>query len=85
MSQVEAAWDTLMKATDAIDECIARGDNGAMRIHMIMCVRHMIFGSRFNATTKAVIAKLEAEKKEAEPIAKPDGVNFSLMPSGEKS
>lgn len=85
MSQVEAAWDTLMKATEAIDEGIQSGDEGAMRMHMIMCLRHMIFGSQFNATTKVAIAKLEAEKKEAEPIAKPEGVNFSLMPSGEKS
>lgn len=89
MSQVEAAWDTLMKATDAIDEGIQSGDEGATQICMIICLRHMLFGARFHATTKIAIAKMEAKReakvKEAVPVAKPEGVNFSLMPSGEKS
>ena len=85
MSQVEAAWDTLMKVTDAIDEGFQRGDEDAMRMHMIMVIRDMIFSPRFNATTKIAIAKLEAKEKEAEPVAKPERVNFSLMPIGEKS
>lgn len=85
LSQVEAAWDTLMKATDAIDACLQSGDEGATRMLMFMSLRHMIFGPRFNATTKIAIAKMEAKVKEAVPVAKPEGVNFSLMPSADKS
>ena len=87
MSQVEAAWDTLMKATDAIDEGIQSGDEdgGVHQMLAFMCVHHMIFSPRFNATTKVALAKLEAKVKESKPVAEPERVSFSLMPIGEKS
>lgn len=88
MSQVEAAWDTLMKVTDAIDEGIQSGDEdgGVHQMLAFMCVHHMIFSPRFNATTKVALAKLESKVKDAVSVAKPGGgINFSLMPSGEKS
>lgn len=85
LSQVEAAWDTIFNALDALDECIKNDNNEAHALLLVMGLRNMIFGPKINATMRIAAARLEAGTEKKGVAVGPEGINFSLMPSGDKS